>query len=473
MAQRFHLIGIGGIGVSGVARGLKALGFEVSGSDVRGSVIIDALRAEGVHVEIGHRPENVHGADRVVWSTAIPRDNPEIVEAERLGIPIEHRSFSLERVTERFFSIGVSGTNGKGTVSSMVTAILEAWGREPSFVIGGILESYGTNARVASAVDRAPASPTNPGVGDFLVAEVDESDGSLVNVHPDVAVIANLELDHLNYYKSFDDVLAKVGQFLTGNPRLKFAVLQASDAGSRRLLEATPGVRHVTFSSREAWPADFTSHDVGFDGLSSSFDVVHARYGALGRVTLNVPGLYNVENALAAIAAAHTLGAPFSAIQAGLAAFKGLRNRFTLTRAGESIIVKDFISHPTGMRRVLEALRRMVGPDFPIVAVFKPYRYTFIRYLGDEYARSFVDADLTVITEMWDGHEEPIPGINTLYLVDKIAGTGTSVVYIKDHADIGPALLARFDRPFATIFFGGVDLFEQADLLAASLSERS
>ena len=355
----------------------------------------------------------------------------------------------------------------------MVTAILEAWGREPSFVIGGILENYGTNARVATPTTFGPDGAVGAQqAAPLLVAEIDESDGSLVHVHPDVAIIANLELDHLNYYTSFEDVLAKVRDFLAGNPRLKFAVLQASDAGSRRLQEATPGVRHVTFSSRPAWPADYTSADVGFDGLSSSFEVVHARYGSLGRVTLNVPGLYNVENALAAIAATHTLGAPFSAIQAGLAAFKGLRNRFTLTRAGQSIVVKDFISHPTGMRRVLEALRRMVGPRFPIVAVFKPYRYTFIRYLGDEYARSFVDADLTVITEMWDGHEEPIPGINTEYLVDKIAGTGTNVVYVRDHADIAGELLARFDGPFAAIWFGGVDLFEQADLLAEKLTGR-
>jgi len=292
-------------------------------------------------------------------------------------------------------------------------------------------------------------------------------------VHPDVAVIANLELDHLNYYKSFDDVLAKLKEFLAANPRLKFAVVQSSDAGSRKLLEATPGVQHVTFSSDPAWPADFQSRDVGFDGLSSSFDVVHGAYGRLGRVTLNVPGLYNVENALAAIAATHTLGAPFAAIQAGLAAFRGLKNRFTLERVGAYLTVKDFISHPTGMRRVLEALRRMVGPDVPIVAVFKPYRFTFIRYLGDEYARSFVDADLTVITEMWDGHEEPIPGINTKYLVDKIAATGTNVTYVPDHADIVPDLLKRYDRPFATIFFGGMDLFEQADRLATELAGRS
>jgi UDP-N-acetylmuramate--alanine ligase len=458
MAERFHLIGIGGIGVSGVARGLRALGYEVTGSDVRGSVIIDALRAEGVPVTVGHRPENVHGADHVVVSTAITADNCEIAEATRLGIPVEHRSLTLERITSRFTSVGVSGTNGKGTVSSMLTAVLEAWGKEPSFIIGGILEAYGTNARV--------------GGSDFLVAEVDESDGSLVNVHPDVAVIANLELDHLNYYKSFDEVLAKVAAFLTGNSRLRFAVLQTGDAGSRRLIEATPGVRHVTFSSKPAWPADYLSANVTFDGLSSSFDVVHGGQGLLGRVTLNVPGLYNVENALAAIAAAHTLGTPFSAVQAGLAAFRGLRNRFTLARAGESVVVKDFISHPTGMRRVLEALRRLVGPDFPVVAVFKPYRFTFIRYLGDEYARSFVDADLTVITEMWDGHEEPIPGINTKYLVDKIAGTGTKVDYVPDHADIVPALLARYPGAFATIFFGGVDLFEEADRLVRLLGER-
>jgi len=456
---RFHLIGIGGICVSGVARGLLALGYRVSGSDARPSSITQALAREGADVHIGHDAAHVYGADVVVVSTAIRPGNPEVAEAERLGIPVEHRSITLDRIVGHFTSLGVSGTNGKGTVASMATAILEAWGRRPSFLIGGLLEAYGTNARIHES--------------EHLVVEIDESDGSLVNVHPDVALICNLELDHLNYYKSFDDVLARVRQFLTANPRLRFAVCPASDPGSRALMAACPDVRFVTTSADPAHPAELEARDLQVDGLGSSFALRDRQAGDLGRVTLAVPGRYNVDNALVAAAGCLALGAPAQAVREGLASYRGLRNRFTATRAGGSWVVKDYISHPTGMRRVLEALRGLVGPDLPVVAVFKPYRYTMIRYLGDEYAQSFHDADQVVITDMWEAHEEPIPGINTAWLVDKVRGAGVSVAHVPGTEDVVPDLLARFRGPFATIFFGGDDLFAQADHLLHALEERA
>lgn len=472
MAERTHLIGIGGIGVSAVARALLTLGESISGSDARPSAITRAFEQQGVPVSIGHRAENVHGATRVVVSTAIMEDNAEIAEARRLGIPIEHRSHSLNRVVERFFSLGVSGTNGKGTVSSMLTVILEAWGVNPSFLIGGILNNYATNARISES--------------EHLVVEIDESDGSLVNVRPDVAILTNLELDHLNYYSCFEDVLAKVREFLTDNPRLRFAVVQSSDEGSRSLLEALEaheGIRAVTFSSDPERPADYFATDVVFDGPSSSFDVWHQEDGRrdkLGRVTLPSPGLYNVENALAAIAASAEIGAPFEAIQRGLGTYAGLNNRFTMHRVKDSVIIKDYISHPTGMRRVLRSLRQIVGPELPVVAIFKPYRYTMIRYLGDEYARSFEDADHVVVTDMWEANEEPIPGINTAYLADKIRDHGAEVAYVPEMGKVLDHILnhirtsnpTRSDGPLAAIFFGGDDLFEEADRLSARLALR-
>jgi UDP-N-acetylmuramate--alanine ligase len=460
MSERVHLIGIGGIGVSGVARAYHALGYEVSGSDRRPSSITEALTREGVKVTIGHTADNVAGVDRVVVSTAIPEDNPEIVAARAQGIMLEHRSHSLDRVVRHFTSVGVSGTNGKGTVSSMITAALEAWGVEPSFIIGGMLRDYGTNARLTGSK--------------YLVAEVDESDGSLVNVHPSVAVLCNLELDHLNYYKSFDEVLDKVEAFLVDNTRLDFAVIQTSDEGSRRLLaRVADRVRAVTFSADAAHPAAYMARDIQHEGLRSSFTVVHEARGELGRVELSVPGLYNVENALSAIATAVELGAPFERAAAGLASYQGLDNRFTVAEAGDSLVVKDYMSHPTGMRRVLAALRHHVGDSRRLIAVFKPYRYTMIHYLGDEYARCFEDADETLITEMWEAGEEPMPGVNTEYLVDKIRAAGSPVNYIQDMADIPPHILKEHAGSVAVIFFGGDDLFAEADGLARALEARA
>jgi UDP-N-acetylmuramate--alanine ligase len=465
--ERIHLVGIGGIGVSGVARAYHALGYQVSGSDARASSITRALAAEGVRVCIGHDPANLADAQRVVVSTAILKDNVEIAEALSRGLEVEHRSFSLDRVLRHFpCSVGVSGTNGKGTVASLLTQILESWGRSPSFIIGGMLENFDTNARVT------PGAP-------FLVAEVDESDGSLVNVHPDVAVLCNLELDHLNYYPSLEAVVDKVSQFLTGNPRLAFAVLQTGDRGSRLLMERLPRtLRVVTYSADPTFPAEVEARSVTHDGFSSSFNLWWSGTD-LGRVELRLPGLYNVENAVAAAATALSLGAPTQAIRDGLLAFRGLRNRFSLARAGQSLVIKDYISHPTGMRRVLHSLRQIVGPGLPIASVFKPYRYTMVRYLGDEYSRAFVDADATVITEMWEGGEEPMPGINTQWLVDKVRlfaaspeGRGGQVEYIRDNADVNAWLLKRFPGPFAAIFFGGDDLFAEADRLVQLLEAR-
>lgn len=449
--RRPHLIGIGGIGVSGVARALHARGLDVRGSDVRESSITQALRAEGLRVVIGQRAENLGDADTVVWSTAIPETNPERRAADERGLQVRHRSEVLGALLAGRASVGVLGTHGKGTVAALVTWLLEAGGRAPSFIIGGLLLNYGTNARWAAS---GPA-----------VAEVDESDGSLVNVPTQTVVINNLEADHLNYYKNgLDDVIARFHSHFERHPEIGLVVANADDPGARAAM-ARAGRPFVGFGLSEDLTIAYRAADLAVDGLTTHFTVL-CDGRALGRVHLRLPGRYNVSNAVGAVATAHRLGVPFADIARGVESFRGLENRFTVVEAGRVRVVKDYISHPTGIRRVLAAARE--GGGGPITAVFKPYRFTMVNYLQDDYATAFRDAAHTVITELYPAGEVPIPGIDTAFLCDRIRGAGSAVTYVPELDDIVPYLLETVEAGGQVIFFGGDDLFAVADRFAAA-----
>jgi len=453
--SRIHLIGIGGIGVSGVARALLELGHDVSGSDVRESQLTTWLRNDGAKVTIGHAASNIDDADVVVVSTAIPDTNPEIVAARERNVPIRHRSELLGALLDlRPVAVGVVGTHGKGTVSSAITWMLEQADRSPSFIIGGLLENFSKiNARLTD-------SPV-------IVAEVDESDGSLKNVHPTVVVVNNLEADHLNYYDSLAHVQDTVVAALNANERLERVIVNADDPGARAIIARLHAP--VTTFGRESSDADVRG--VGAEaGLRGGRFTLTQGGEELGEITLAQPGLYNLDNAIGAAAAALHLGVPFAAIAAALRSFAGLENRFTVVRAGGRRIVKDYISHPTGIRRVLQAAASDGGR---ITAVFKPYRFTMINYLQDDYAEAFHDASHTVITELYTAGEVPIPGIDTAYLCDKIRSRGPEVTYIPEMDDIVPFLHRTVGDGEQVIFFGGDDLFRLADRFATELSGNS
>ena len=443
--KRPHLIGIGGIGVSGVARALHARGLDVRGTDVRESAITRALRAEGIAVRIGQRAENLGDADVVIVSTAIPETNPERVAAAERRLPTVHRSEVLGALTGGRDSVGVMGTHGKGTVASLITWLLEAGGLAPSFIIGGLLENYGTNARYREE--------------GWLVAEVDESDGSLCNVPTKAVLVNNLEADHLNYYRrGLADVLDTFAAYFERHPGVELVFGNADDPGAREAL-ARAGRPAITFGRDDA-TATYRAADMRLEGLGSSF-TVRCEGATLGRVELRRPGRYNVANAIGAIAVAHRLGVSFADIAAALPDFRGLENRFSVVEAGGLQVVKDYISHPTGIRRVLAGAK--AGGAGPITAVFKPYRFTMIHYLQDDYATAFQDAESTVVTELYTAGEVPIPGIDTAYLCERIREAGSEVSYVPEMGDIVPFLLERVPRRGQVIFFGGDDLFELAD----------
>ena len=449
--NRVHLIGIGGIGVSGVARALLALGHEVTGSDVRASQITRQLQDEGATVHIGHAAAHLEGADLVVYSTAIPDANPELVAARERGLRVVHRAQLLGAVLALHDrSIGVVGTHGKGTVSAAIAWTLDTAGRRPGFIIGGMLENFSKlNARLT---DRR-----------CIVAEVDESDGSLTHVLPTVVVINNLEADHLNYYRDLDHIQDTVVEALAANPGLERVVVNLDCPGARALIPRI-GVPVTTFGRTS--DADVSATEVSVQGLGSRF-VLTSGGRTLGRVKLKVPGRYNVDNALAAAATALFLDVPFGDLSTALGSYTGLENRFTVVEAGGRRIIKDYISHPTGIRRVLKAASAAEGR---ITAVFKPYRFTMVNYHQDNYAEAFHDADHTIITELYTAGEVPIPGIDTEFLCDKIRSRGPSVEYIKELGDIVAYLHEHVGAGEQVLFFGGDDLFEIADRYADELS---
>ncbi|MDY0060915.1 MAG: UDP-N-acetylmuramate--L-alanine ligase [Myxococcota bacterium] len=446
-AERIHLIGIGGIGVSGIARLLHLGGHRVSGSDVKESSITRALRAEGITVHIGHDPAHLREVDRVVYSTAIPTDNPERLAAQDFGIPLVHRAAVLEELLRDRESVGVIGTHGKGTVAALLTCILDEAGRAPGFYVGGLLLDYGTNARL--------------GGGRLLVAEVDESDGSHLLVQPDHVVVNNLELDHLNYYGGLDDIVGTAARFVDGNPRLRELVLNVGCPG---VADLATRLGHGYVGCGVGLSAAFQAHDLVADARTVSFSL--GRRGEdLGRFTLALPGEYNVENALAAATMALQLGVDVDALRRGLARCRGLENRFTVVPCRGATLVKDYLSHPNGMRKVLKAARRL-GPG-RLFVVYKPYRYTLLKYLGDEYAQAFAAADRVILTNLYTAGEDPIPGIDDGYLVDRCRALGQHVTHVATTEEI-PAVLREQVQPGDVVaLFGGDDFFRMADRFAA------
>lgn len=452
--QTFHFIGIGGIGVSAVARVLHQQGVKVQGSDVRESQLTLGLRALGIPVVIGHAPENVEGADVVVHSTAVPADNVERVAARARGKAEAHRSDMLALCMEGREGIGVTGTHGKGTVSAMITHCMVEAGLDPTFVIGGLLLNYGTNARA--------------GQGRYAVAEVDESDRSHLNVRPAHVVVNNLEVDHLNFYDGLADIIDTMARFVSENSDLRTLAINWDDDGARALA-AKVGVQPVRYGSA-APELDFAAREVEDLGDRVRF-VAWRGDERLGEVTLGLPGAYNAENAAGAMAIAMgALGLDFATVRRGLESYRGLENRFTVRRAGGLTVVKDYISHPTGMRKVLESARKM--PHGRVWCVFKPYRFTLMRYHGEEYAQAFRGADDVVITTMYAAEERPIDGIDTPWFVEVLRGAGNTVHHVPENPDVVPFLAERVAPGDMVIFFGGDDFFRMADAWCDALEGR-
>ncbi len=387
-----HFVGIGGIGMSGVAELLHRLGCSVSGSDAAASANTARLEALGLTVRIGHDAANLGPAAAVVISTAIREDNPERQEALRHGLPVLHRSEALAAVASLSWPIAVTGTHGKTTTTAMIAAVLEAGGLDPTVVNGGILEGVGSNAKL--------------GQGDWAVIEADESDRSFLNLPATLAVVTNIEAEHMEHYRDLAEIEACFAEFADSVPPFGSAIVSADNEGTRRLAARC---RRPVLRYGFAPDADIRGGGLVLEAASSWLDV--SGLVDIADLRIGVPGRHNAENALAAVSVGHLLGIPEDAIRRALDAFRGVQRRFTLAGVVDGVrIIDDYAHHPTEIAAVL-ATARLAGCG-RVMAVMQPHRYTRLSALLDDFAHCFDEADKVLIAPVYAAGETPIDGAN-------------------------------------------------------------
>ncbi|MBS0432796.1 MAG: UDP-N-acetylmuramate--L-alanine ligase [Proteobacteria bacterium] len=452
--RRVHFIGIGGAGMSGIAEVLHTLGYAVSGSDVHASPVTERLRKMGVAVAIGHDARNVDSADAVVISSAIRRDNPELAAAHERRIPVVPRAEMLGELMRFRRGIAVAGTHGKTTTTSLVASVLAEAGYDPTFVIGGQLVSAGAHARL--------------GAGEYLVAEADESDGSFLLLSPVIAVVTNIDADHLeNYGGDFARVRKAFSDFLHRLPFYGLAVLCVDDAEVAQLAGAVP--RNVlTYAIERA--ADVRATNVRADGATMHFDL-HLPDGAVQAVTLNLPGRHNVSNALAAGAIGWQLGVASASIAAALEKFQGVGRRFrqrgelALDR-GRALLVDDYAHHPRELAAVFEAARGG-WPDRRLVVAFQPHRYTRTRDLLDDFAAVLCEADVLLLTDVYPAGESPIANADGRALARAVRARGkVDPVFVEHPRELRTALPALLRDGDLLLLLGAGDIGAAANELA-------
>jgi UDP-N-acetylmuramate--alanine ligase len=429
-----HFVGIGGSGMSGIAEVLLNLGYAVQGSDLKASGAAERLRKLGARVMIGHRAENVDGADVVVVSSAINPDNPEVARALAERIPVVKRAEMLGELMRFRYSIAVAGTHGKTTTTSLVSSVLAEGGQDPTFVIGGRLKSAASNARL--------------GAGQYLVAEADESDASFMHLQPMIAIVTNVDADHLGTYGGdFGKLKLSFVEFLHNLPFYGLAVICNDDPEARGLIPQISRP-YLTYGFDEA--ADVRAVNVVRHGPRSEFDVIRPRTDAALHVSLNLPGRHNVLNALAAITVATELEIDDGAIQRALAGFQGIERRLQflgdiVTAQGTVALVDDYGHHPTEIAATVEAARQG-WPGRRVVLAFQPHRYTRTRDLLDEFAQVLSDADALVVDEVYPAGEAPIAGADSKALCRAIRSRGRVEPVLLKSIDELPAALAGIVR---------------------------
>ena len=403
--QQIHFVGIGGVGMSGIAEILLTLGYRVTGSDRRRNETVERLEQMGAKVFIGHAAGNVEGAHVVVYSSAISRDNVELVTAHNRQIPIIPRAEMLAELMRLKYGIAVAGTHGKTTTTSLVGAVLAEGRYDPTIVVGGRVTNLGSNARL--------------GQGDYLVAEADESDGSFLKLAPTIAVVTTIDAEHLDHYRTLDAIREAFVAFVNKVPFYGSAVLCLDQPNIQMLLPRLEK-RVITYGLESG--ADLVARRLQLAGMTSRFDV-YQRGTLLGDCMLQIPGRHNVLNALAAVGVGLDLEIPFLTIQKALAGFAGVQRRFQIrgTAAGVTV-VDDYGHHPAEIRATLAAAK--AGFDSRVVTVFQPHRYSRTQHLREEFLTAFNQADVLIVMDIYPAGESPIPGVSAEDLADGIRAHG-------------------------------------------------
>ncbi len=443
--QRIHFVGVGGIGMSGIAELLLNLGYVVSGSDVKQSSLTQRLAGLGGHIEIGHAARNVTGANVVVVSSAVRADNPEVLEAKRLQIPVIPRAEMLAELMRLKYSVVVAGAHGKTSTTSMVGTVLVQGGLDPTVVIGGRLNAFGSNAKL--------------GKGDFIVAESDESDGSFLKLDPTIAVVTNIDREHLDHYSGLDEIKEAFTTFINKVPFYGAAILCLEDPNVQAIIPRIVR-RIVTYGTSNQ--ADLSASHTEFSGFGSSYQVRHCGR-LMGNIRIQVPGQHGVLNSLAAVAVGLELEVPFDRIAAALAGFQNADRRFQVKGERDGVlVVDDYAHHPTEIMATLGAARQ--ATDRRIVAVFQPHRYTRVRALEEEFARAFYQADVLVVLPIYAASEEPISGVTAERLIERLKEFGhRDVVHAGSFQEAKEILNRRLNRGDLLITLGAGDITRLAE----------
>jgi UDP-N-acetylmuramate--alanine ligase len=452
--RHVHFVGIGGIGMSGLAEILRSLEFDVSGSDLKGNDITRRLAELGVRVDVGHHAKNVQGADVVVFSSAIAQDNPEILEARAAGIPVIGRAEMLAELMRVKYGVAIAGSHGKTTTTSLVATVLRAAGLDPTVVVGGKMAALGSNARL--------------GAGDLLVAEADESDGSFLRLTPTVAVVTNIDPEHLDHYGTHEKIKDAFVEFASRVPFYGLAVMCLDHPHVQDILPRVSR-RHVTYGVSAQ--ADYSAKNIRYSGLMTAFQVVK-RGEPIGDFVVNMPGTHNVLNCLAVIAVADELEVPLDVTKQALATFGGVGRRFSVIAEPAGIVlVDDYGHHPAEIEATLDAAQRAYGRR--VVVAFQPHRYTRTRDLFDGFSRAFNKADVVVVTDIYPAGEAPIAGVTAAHLAQSIREHGHhDVTYVADKKAVPDELQRRIRQGDIVIALGAGDINAAVRELATRLEPK-
>ncbi len=454
--QQIHFVGIGGIGMSGIAELLLNLGYRVSGSDLKASDITRRLQSMGARIAIGHHEDNIRGADVVILSSAISESNPEVQAARRMGkIPVIRRAEMLAELMRLKYAVLVAGAHGKTTTTSMVATVLARGGVDPTVVIGGRLNAWGTNAKLGS--------------GEFVVAEADESDGTFLLLSPTIAVVTNIDLEHLDFYRDLDHIRETFLRFINKVPFYGLAVLCLEDENIQSLLPQI-GKRFVTYGFSPQ--ADFQARDIRSEGFRTRY-TAYFQGRELGPIEIHLPGRHNVLNSLAAVAVAHELEIDLAAIRAGFEDMTGVQRRFQVKGETNGILVlDDYGHHPTEIRAVLETMTSCF-PDRRKVVAFQPHRYSRTAALLDQFARAFYQSDVLLVTDIYAASEVAIPGINGRRVVEAVKAHGHHDIHFCPGIDDVVAKLEEVVRPAdVVITLGAGNIYQAGERFLEGLKEK-
>jgi UDP-N-acetylmuramate--alanine ligase len=454
-----HFVGIGGIGMSGIAEVMHLLGYSVQGSDISESYVVDKLKKAGIPVTIGHSADNLGDAAVVVISSAVSRGNPEAEAAVDRRLPIVKRAEMLAELMRMQKTIAVAGTHGKTTTTSMIAAMLDSGGMDPTVINGGIINRYGSNARL--------------GKSDWMVVEADESDGSFLRLDGTIAVVTNIDPEHLEHWGSFEEVKRAYCEFIENVPFYGLAVLCVDHPEVQNILSRIQDRRIVTYGFSAV--ADLRAENVMTDGSGSTFDaVVFERDGArraIEGIHVPMPGQHNVQNALAAVAVAIELGIPDDQIVTGFERFEGVKRRFT--KVGEvdgASVIDDYAHHPVEIRAVLSAARETT--DGRVIAVMQPHRFTRLQSLMDDFQSAFNDADVVFVAPVYPAGEEPIEGVDSGALVEGLRAHGHRMVKpVSDPKDLAQSLRDIAADGDTIICMGAGDITKWAAGLADGITK--